>query len=197
MKPSWGFYVGADDEGVVYPKKRVREAVRKERKQVTKRGAARPPGPAYWLITRNENGRIEVLTIHLGEGEEALALFSFEEEAQMYLGFEASGDGWRTRETRAGELVSVLLGCCAHVGRVTLDPLPQMITDETARLLTLDRKSFVRDLLNESELKGGAARGLRTRHRKRSAYSTMLNGIPDAEEVGNELSAATFLSASG
>ena len=21
MKPSWGFYVGADDEGVVYPKK--------------------------------------------------------------------------------------------------------------------------------------------------------------------------------
>src|SRR5918994_371804 len=39
--------------------------------------------------------------------------------AQMYLGFEASGDGWRIRETRAGELVSVLLGCCAHVGRVS------------------------------------------------------------------------------
>jgi hypothetical protein len=179
--------LGPTTKGWCIPKKRGREAVRKERKQVTKRGAARPPGPAYWLITRNENGRIEVLTIHLGEGEEALALFSFEEEAQMYLGFEASGDGWRTRETRAGELVSVLLGCCAHVGCVTLDPLPQMITDETARLLTLDRKSFVRDLLDESELKGGAARGLRTRHRKRSAYSTMLDYREERREMQEAL----------
>jgi hypothetical protein len=179
--------LGPTTKGWCIPKKRGREAVRKERKQVTKRGTARPPGPAYWLITRNENGRIEVLTIHLGEGEEALALFSFEEEAQMYLGFEASGDGWRTRETRAGELVSVLLGCCAHVGCVTLDPLPQMITDETARLLTLDRKSFVRDLLDESELKGGAARGLRTRHRKRSAYSTMLDYREERREMQEAL----------
>jgi hypothetical protein len=62
MKPSWGFYVGADDEGVVYPKKRGREAVRKERKQVPKRGAARPPGPAYWLITRINPKRAVKLT---------------------------------------------------------------------------------------------------------------------------------------
>ena len=137
------------------------------------RGPARPSGPAYWLITRNENCRIEVLTIRLAEGETALPVFSFEEEAQMYLGFEASGDGWRTRETRAGELVSVLFGLCTHVGRVTLDPLPQIVTDETVRLLTLDRKGFVQELSDESELKGVAARGLRTRHRKRSAYSTM------------------------
>jgi hypothetical protein len=179
------------------PKKRGREAVRKERRQVTKRGAARPPGPAYWLITRNEYCRIEVLTIHLAEGETTLPVFSFEEEAQMYLGFEASGNCWRVRETRAGELVSVLLGLCAHVGHVILDPLPQMVTDETVGLLSLDRKSFVRDLLDEGELKGVAARGLRTRRRKRASYSTMLTGIPNVDEVGNELSATTFLSVSG
>jgi hypothetical protein len=126
-----------------------------------------------------------------------LPVFSFEEEAEMYLGFEASGDGWRIRETRAGELTSVLLGCCAHVGRVILDPLPQMVTDQTVRLLSLDRKSFVRDLLDESELKGAAVRGIRTRRRNRPAYPTLLNGIPDAEKVGHELSAATSLSASG
>lgn len=187
---------GADDEGVVARPEKVGK-VRREQDLVTERGAARPPGPAYWLIAKNENCRIEVLTVGLAEGEEALPVFSFEEEAQMYLGFEASGDGWRIRETRAGELVSVLFGLCARVGHVTLDPLPQMVTDETVRLLTLDRKSFVQDLLDESELKGGAARGLRKRYRKRSAYSTTLNGIPDAEEVGNELSAATLLSASG
>jgi hypothetical protein len=146
--------------------------MRKERRQVTKRGAARPPGPAYWLITRNENCRIEMLTIRLPEGKEALPVFSFEEEAQMYLGFEASGEGWRIRETRAGELVSVLFGLCARVGRVTLDPLPKTVADETVGLLSVDRKSFVQDLLDKSELKGGTARGLENRHRKRSAYST-------------------------
>jgi hypothetical protein len=135
------------------PKKRGREVVRKEQKQVTKRGVARPPGAAYWLITRNESCRIEMLTIDLDEGEEALPVFSFEEEAQMYLGFEAPRASWQIRETRAGELVSVLFGLCAHVGRVTLDPLPKMVTDETTRLMILDRKSFVRDLLDESELR--------------------------------------------
>ncbi len=115
----------------------------------------------------------------------------------MYLGLEASGDGWRVRETQAGELVSVLCGLCAHVGHVILDPLPQMVTDKTVSFLSLDRKSFVRDLLDESELKGAIARGLRIAQGKRLSYSTMLTGIPNADEVGNELSAATFLSASG
>lgn len=192
---------GADDEGVVHPEKARQASSEKGRELLTEREATRPPGRppslTYWLIARNENGRIEVLTIDLAEGEQALPVFNFVEEAEMYLGFEASGDGWHIRETRAGELTSVLYGLCAHVGRVALDPLPQqMVTDETVRLLSLDRKSFVRDLLDESELKGVAARGLRTRQRKRAAYSTMLNGIPDAEGVGNELSAATFLSAS-
>ena len=179
------------------PNKRGREAMRKERKQVTKRGAARPPGAAYWLITRNESCRIEMLTIDLDEVEEALPVFSFEEEAQMYLGFEAPGVGWRIRETWAGELVSVLFGLCPHIERVTLDPLPKMVTDETGRLLIVDRKSFVQDLLDESELRGGAARGLESRHRKRSAYSTKLNEIPDVEMSVNKLSAATSFSDSG
>ena len=159
---------------------------------MTEREAARPPGPAYWLIARNENCRIEVLTIDLDEGEEALPVFSFEEEAQMYLGVEASGEGWRVRETRAGELVSVLFGCCAHVGYVALDPLPSMVADQTVRLLSLDRKSFMRDLLDESQLKGFTAGVLRTRRRRRTPYSTMSHGIPDPEEVGNEFFNATF-----
>ena len=144
------------------------------REQVIERGAARPPGPMYWLIAKNENRRIKVLTIALAEGEEALPVFSFEEEARMYLGFEASGDGWRIRGTRAGELTSVLFGCCAHVGRVILDPLPQMATDQTVRPLTLDRKSFVRDLLYESELRGVATVASDTPKRR----TTSLRGVP-------------------
>lgn len=60
--------------------------------------------------------------IGLTQGEEALPAFSFEEEAQMYLGFEAFGNGWRVKETRTGELVSVLFGHGARLGRVILDP---------------------------------------------------------------------------
>ena len=45
-----------------------------------------------------------------GRGGEALAVFGHEEEAEMYLGLWAPGDGWRAREIGAGELASVLRG---------------------------------------------------------------------------------------
>ena len=45
----------------------------------------RTPGPpAYWLIAKSENSRIEVLTLDR-DGEEMLPVFSHEEEAEMFL----------------------------------------------------------------------------------------------------------------
>lgn len=122
---------------------------------MTERGAGRPPGSTYWLIAKNENGRMEMLTICLPDGEEALPVFSFREGAEAFLGLGGFGSGWRVKESRAGELVSVLMGPCAGVGRVALDPLPETVARKTVELLSLDRERFMRNLLGERELTGG------------------------------------------
>jgi len=115
-----------------------------------KNRAARPPNLAssYWLIEKHEAGRTEVPTLHLESGVEALPVFSWAEEAEMFLslgGFEE--DGWAIRESPAGGLVSMLeeeLG--AEVEFVALDPMPEMVTPmfgTMISLITLDRQSFI------------------------------------------------------
>ena len=104
----------------------------------------RAQGLAYWLIARNDRGQIEVLTL---DCKKALAVFSSEDEAEMFLRLEGVADGWQVRESRGGELVSMLYGLCAGVKKVALDPLPEMVADRTVGLVSLDRKRFIRSLL--------------------------------------------------
>jgi hypothetical protein len=72
-----------------------------------------------------------------------LPVFSFREEAEMYLLIERLGGDWQIRKTGAGDLVSVLDGPCASVRSVALDPLPSMLAEEAAELVSLGRKRFV------------------------------------------------------
>jgi hypothetical protein len=70
--------------------------------RTTERVARERPGTAYWLITKNESGRLEVLTIDRQdeEGEEVLPVFSHQEEAEMFLwlgGWAAAGMLGRVR----------------------------------------------------------------------------------------------------
>jgi hypothetical protein len=81
--------------------------------QAIERGPRQRPVLSYWLIAKNENGRIEVLTALLADGEEALPIFSYEQEAELFLNSREAGSGWRVRESTAGELISVLCGPCA------------------------------------------------------------------------------------
>ena len=72
-----------------------------------------------------------------------MPVFSGEDEAEMFVWLgDAFEDGWQVRETSAGELVSILYGLCAGVGRVALDPSPEM-SPETFRLVSLSRERFV------------------------------------------------------
>jgi hypothetical protein len=111
--------------------------------------AERPPvrrsGSVYWLIVKNENGQIEILIDGLaGKGEEALPVFSHEEEAEVFLSLsEAKDDDWRARASTAGELISVLCGPCAGATEVALDPLPEMIAQRTLGLVSLSRERFM------------------------------------------------------
>jgi hypothetical protein len=87
---------------------------------------------------------LEVLTTGEAGGEEALPVFSHEEEAEMFLRlWEVECDGWQARESTAGELISVLYGPCASVERVAVDPLPEMVVERTVGLVSLSRERFV------------------------------------------------------
>ncbi len=111
------------------------------------RSSRRSPGSAYWLIARSQNGPMEVLIIRLSSGEKALPVFSFREEAEMFHELGALGRGWQVKGRGAGELISVLYGLCAGVGRVALDPLPESVADKTVGLMSSSRKRFVEGLL--------------------------------------------------
>jgi hypothetical protein len=72
-----------------------------------------------------------------------LPVFSFREEAEMYLRIEALVGDWQVRKISAGELVSLLHEKCAIVRRVALDPLPGTWADKVVELVVLDCERFV------------------------------------------------------
>ena len=112
-----------------------------------------------WIITSYKNNQMEVLTIDPDDAGSFLAVFSFEEEAQTFLGLledEEKNKGWSIRQTSPGELVSVLLAPCAHAKGVALDPLPPLpFARVMLPLVKVKRELFVRYLLKESKEQSG------------------------------------------
>ena len=76
-----------------------------------------------------------------------MPVFSFAEEAELFLRLGGVGQDWWVRESGAGEIVSVLYGPCAGVRSVVLDPLPEMVADGAVDLVRLSRKRFVEHLV--------------------------------------------------
>ena len=132
------------------------------------RGPGRRPVLSYWLVTKNENNRMEVFTALLPDGEEALLVFSYEQEAELFLGLRAVESGWQVRESTAGELISVLCGPCASATEVSLDPLPEMVTEGALGLVSLSRERFVNLLLSRGQQPTGEERRSRLTQEPRS-----------------------------
>jgi hypothetical protein len=109
-------------------------------------------GRPLWLNTKYDHSKMNALTLYLdGEGE-ALAVFGFEEEAEMFLQFRhvALEGGWRVRQTSVGELVSVLYGPCSNAKKAVLDPLPGVVGGEgLIGYLSMRRSDCLRILLGE------------------------------------------------
>ena len=108
-------------------------------------------GRPHWLITKYDHSKMNALTIRLSGDREALAIFGFEEEAEMFLHFRGAAleDGWSVRQTSVGELVSVLYGPCANAKKVVMDPAPEVGKRELVRIPSMHRNDFLWDLLGE------------------------------------------------
>jgi len=130
---------------------------------------------------------MKVLTTGLPSGEEALPVFSFEDEAKMFLEFGAF-DGWRVGETTAGELTSILFGPCVGVPRVALDPLPGPEAAALACLVSMERETFMGSLLNIQLLPPFESRRSVVH---RPVYTVTCRRMPDYPET-SELHAYTL-----
>jgi hypothetical protein len=109
----------------------------------------------YWVIAKDAKdgfGQLELLTVDLDGTGEALPVFSFEEEAEMFLWLQTTEEGREVRETTPGQLVSILYGPCANVGRVMLDPLPEIGLSMQTSLLGMDRNDFVESVIGARSL---------------------------------------------
>lgn len=105
-----------------------------------------------WIITSYQNNQINTLTLDSEGNGRLLAIFSFKEEAEAYLSLLADDEkrGWQSRQTTVGELISVLLGPCAGVKWVALDPLPLPCTSRaTLPFVSVSRERLVQVLMGE------------------------------------------------
>ena len=105
-----------------------------------------------WIITSYQNDQMELLTIDADVDGCFLAVFSFEEEAEAFLHLSVDGEKkeWQSKQTKAGELVSVLLGpSCVEVKRVALDPLPLPQGRAMLPLVSVNRETFLQYLSEE------------------------------------------------
>lgn len=104
-----------------------------------------------WLIVRNDlgagDGPPEVLTLGAGGGVEGdgtiLPVFSFEEEALLFLRLCGFGGGWHASKGGIADLASVLSDVCSDVRRVALDPIPEIGPHGSHDLVSLSREEFV------------------------------------------------------
>lgn len=113
----------------------------------------------YWTVVRQGPCHTDVFTIDPDGRGEALMVFGFEAEAELFAGFEEAG--WQVRETTPGEIISVLHGPCAEVERVVLDPLPRSISASMEILpLSITSADFVQCMISASGAATGATPAL-------------------------------------
>ena len=114
----------------------------------TSRREEEAPTPPYWLVARTGSGGTQILTIGDDAGKvSTLALFGSEVGAMEFRRRHAKESGWLASPIGIGELLSVLCAPRAEVGRVALDPSPEIIAHGATGLVSLSRQRFVDSLL--------------------------------------------------
>jgi hypothetical protein len=81
----------------------------------------------------------------------SLPVFSFREEAELFLALDDLGGGWYVRQGGTGDFIPLLLGPTANLSSVVLDPLPMMLRDSVAGLISISPDRFMTRFLGVSD----------------------------------------------
>jgi hypothetical protein len=101
---------------------------------------------SWWLVARNDEGLLEVLTLN---GGNTLPVFSGEGEAGLFLWLrEGHEHGWEVHESSAEELVFVLSGPCSRTGLVALDPSAEIFDGRAVGFPGQDREEFLEGIVS-------------------------------------------------
>jgi hypothetical protein len=106
----------------------------------------RRPARVHYVVTRDGEKGLEVLRVLLEGKGGVLPVFSAGWAARGYLFAEAPGGGWYVRACTPDELVSLIVGPCAGVEWVALDPRPGLRSGGEAATV-MPRENFVDYLL--------------------------------------------------
>ena len=113
--------------------------------------------PGFWVVCPEDfRGPLVVDLPGLGR---AVALFSFEEEVQLYRGLRGWDDagGRRARRVSGDGLLTLLSGRWAGYRSVALDPIPELDAGTLLPLTNTSRERFVRFLRSADGRQAGTA----------------------------------------
>ncbi len=99
-----------------------------------------------WLIVCDAGDRREILMLGSRGDEATLPIFSFEEEALLFLQFSGLRDSWTAIKNNIAELDSVFTDLRLDARRIALDPIPELGLEGPHDLVSLSRKEFARML---------------------------------------------------
>jgi hypothetical protein len=97
----------------------------------------------FWLIVRGDADQPIIFELETGSGEKSLPVFSFEEEARLFLRLGGLEGHWRASKTDAATLAET----CSGTEFVVLDPFPDVGLDALDEAVSLRWEMFL-DLLS-------------------------------------------------
>ncbi len=115
-----------------------------------KSGTGGSTGAVYWLIC-DGTGPPGALVLDLAGLGCTLPVFSFPEEAEMFLRLDGLGGDWEVREGVADDFFPHFFGPRAGVESVVLDPLPGALGDGAAGAVGIGPERFVDRFLGASD----------------------------------------------
>ncbi|AHY46116.1 Hypothetical Protein RradSPS_0833 [Rubrobacter radiotolerans] len=104
---------------------------------------------SYWVIARKDEPRDEVMVLARGPAS-VMPVFSFSEEADLFLWLGGFGELWRVEEVEGRNLVNLLLDGYADVDEVALDPIPEVQARPVMSLVAVSRARFIEALIGRS-----------------------------------------------
>lgn len=130
------------------------EILRTRPERVEAMAASDRVAPGFWVVC--PEGFWGPLAVDLPGLGRAVALFSFEDEALLYLGLGgwSEAGGLRARRVSGAGLLKLLSGRWAGYRSVALDPIPELDAGTLLPLTTTSRERFVRFLRSAQERRG-------------------------------------------